>query len=68
MTKLERAMQAAEQLPQEMQERLADNLLQYVDRYVALKKDVAIGVAQLDAGDTVDGEVVFARMRAKLGA
>ncbi len=59
MTKLERAMQAAEQLPEEMQERLADNLLQYVDRFVALRDDIALGVAQLDRGEWVDADAAI---------
>jgi hypothetical protein len=62
MTKLERALKAAEQLPAEMQERIADNLLHYVDRYLALRDDVALGVAQLDRGEWVDADFSINRL------
>ncbi len=68
MSKIEMALRAAEKLPPEMQEQLAENLLHYVDRYLALRDEIDIGIAQLDRGEFIDGETVFAELRAKIGA
>ena len=68
MTKLERALQAAEQLPEEMQEQLAENLLHYVDKYLALRDDIAIGVGQLDRGEWVDADEAVAKILNGLAA
>ena len=68
MTKFERAVQAAEELPEELREKLGENLLHFVDKYLALRDDIAIGVAQLDRGETIDGEIVFAELKARYGA
>ena len=67
MSKLERAVKAAEQLPEELRERLGDDLLHFVDKYLALRDDIANGVMQLDRGEIVDGEAYFAKLRARLG-
>ena len=67
MTKLERAVKAAEQLPEELREKLGDDLLHFVDKYLALRDDIALGVMQLDRGETIDGEAYFAKLRARLG-
>ncbi len=50
MTKFEHAIQAAEQLPEKMREKLGEDLLHFIDNYLALRDDIAVGVAQLDAG------------------
>ena len=34
-------------------------------RLAELRKEIAIGIAQADRGEFVDGEAVFARLRAK---
>lgn len=58
MSKFDRAVKAAENLPEDLRE----DLLHYIDKYLALRDDIAIGVAQLERGEVVDGEVVFARL------
>ena len=68
MTKFERAMRAAEELPEDLRERLGENLLHFIDKYLALQDDIAVGVTQLDRGEMVDGEIVFARLRDRFGA
>lgn len=68
MTKFEKAVQEAEKLPTDVRERLGEDLLHFVDKFLALRDDIAVGVAQLDSGDIIDGEVVFAKLRARLGA
>ena len=68
MTKFEKAVQEAEKLSTDVRERLGEDLLHFVDKFLALRDDIAVGVAQLDSGDTVNGEVVFAKLRARLGA
>ncbi len=68
MTKFEKAVQEAEKLPTDVRERLGEDLLHFVDKFLALRDDVAVGIAQLDGGDTVNGEVVFAKLRARFGA
>lgn len=68
MTKLERAIKEAEQLPPEMQDQLGDDLLHYVQKWIALHEAIAVGVDQLDRGEVVPVEVVFAKLRARFGA
>jgi hypothetical protein len=68
MTKLERAVKAAEQLPEELREKLGEDLLHYIDRYLALRDDLELGLRQLDAGEGIPGEVVFAELRKRIGA
>ena len=68
MTKLERALKAAEQLPEEMREKLGDDLLHYVDRYLALREDLEIGLRELDAGQGLKAETVFADLRTRFGS
>lgn len=67
MSKFERAVKAAEELPDDVREELGDNLLHYIDRYLALKEDIDVGIAELDAGLGTPAEEVFARMRARIG-
>ena len=67
MTKLERALQAAEQLPEELRDQLGEELLHYVDRYLALRDDLDVGVRQLDAGEGIPAEIVFERLKARFG-
>lgn len=67
MTKFERAVRAAEALPPEARERLGDNVLQFVDRYLALTSDLEQGLAELDAGLGIPAEEVFAELRARIG-
>lgn len=63
MTKLERARQAVEQLPEDMQDRLADYISRYVDAYRSLHKDILAGARQLDAGKKIAAEDVIARIK-----
>jgi predicted transcriptional regulator len=68
MTDSERAVQAIEKLPEDMQERVVDNLVHYVDKYLALRDDIAIGVAQLDRGEWVDADEAMSRILSGLAA
>lgn len=67
MTKFERAMQAAEQLPEELREKLGEDLLYFVDKYLALRDDIDIGLRELDAGKGIPAEIVFKRLKALFG-
>lgn len=68
MTKFERAVKAAEELPDDVREELGDNLLHYIDRYLALRDDIALGVEQIERGEMVDGEIVLAKLRARFAS
>ncbi|WP_442579214.1 hypothetical protein ACSBOB_27485 [Mesorhizobium sp. ASY16-5R] len=68
MTKLERAIQEAEQLPEELREKLGDDLLHYIHKYLALRDEIDIGLKELDAGEVEDGESVLADLKARYGA
>lgn len=68
MTKLERAVQEAEQLPDEIREQLGEDLLHCIHKLLALRDDLAVGLEQLNAGDTVDGAAVFTDLRSRYGA
>jgi predicted transcriptional regulator len=68
MTKLERAIKEAEQLPDDVREKLGDDLLHYIHKYLALQDALDEGLRELDAGETVDGETLFAELKAKYGA
>lgn len=65
MSKMELALRAAEKLPPEMQDKLAEDLLHYIDKYLSLQEELKIGIEQLERGEIVDGAVVFAELRAK---
>lgn len=67
MTKLERAIKEAEQLPDEVRERLGDDLLHYIHKYLALRDDLEVGLRELEAGQGLDGREVFATLKAKYG-
>ncbi len=68
MTKLERAIKEAEQLPDDVREKLGDDLLHYIHKYLALQDALDEGLRELDAGETVDGDELLAEMKAKYGA
>jgi hypothetical protein len=68
MTKLERAIKEAEQLPDELREELGDDLLHFIHKYLALRDDLDAGIRELDAGLGLDGEEVFASLKARYGA
>ena len=68
MTKLERALQAIEKLPEDVQERVVEDLVHYVDKYLALRDDIAIGVAQLDRGEWVDADEAMSRILSGLAS
>jgi len=68
MTKLENAIKAAEQLPEELREKLGENLLHFVDKYLALRDDLEAAIVEIDAGKGIPAEEVFAELRASLGA
>lgn len=65
MGELELAIKEAEHLPVELQEQLGDNLLHYIHKYLALRDDLDAGIRELDAGEGLDGEQVFAELKAK---
>jgi hypothetical protein len=68
MTKLERAIKEAEQLPSEMREELGEKLLHYIHKYLALRDDLDVGLRELDAGEGLDGKDVFAALKSTYGA
>lgn len=68
MTKFERAIHAAAELPEDLREQLGENLLHFVDKYLALRDDIDIGLRELDAGEGMPAEVVFARLKARFEA
>ena len=68
MTKILReAMAKVEALPEEEQDRIARELIDYLDKLSALRAEVAIGIRQLDAGEgrELDIESFLAEMHAK---
>ncbi|PSJ54879.1 hypothetical protein [Kumtagia ephedrae] len=68
MSKLELAVQEAEKLPEELREKLGDDLLHYIHKYLALRDEIEIGLRELDAGEVEDGETVLADLKARYGA
>lgn len=68
MTKFERAVREAEQLPAEMREQLGEQLLHYIHKYLALRDDLDAAIKELDAGLGIDGKEVFASLKARYGA
>jgi len=68
MTKLERAVKEAEQLPDDLRERIGDDLLHYIHKYLALRDALDEGLSELDAGETVDGEEMLAELKTASGA
>ncbi|WP_187973402.1 hypothetical protein [Aquibium microcysteis] len=68
MTKMENAIKAAEQLPEELQEKLGEDLLRFIDKYMSLRDDLEAAIAEIDAGKGIPAEEVFAELRASLGA
>lgn len=68
MTKLERAVKEAEQLPDDLRERIGDGLLHYIHKYLALRDALDEGLRELDAGETVDGEEMLAELKTAYGA
>ena len=52
MTKLlEQAIEIVSTLPEADQDRIAKELIYYVDKLMALRADVEVGIRQLDAGE-----------------
>jgi hypothetical protein len=47
MTKLERAIKEAEQLPDEFREQLGDDLLHFIHKYLALRDELAVGISAI---------------------
>lgn len=68
MSKFERAVKAAENLPEDLREELGEDLLHYIDKYLALAGDIDEGLAELDAGKGIPADVVFDRLMARLGS
>ena len=68
MTKLERAIKEAEQLPSDLREQLGEKLLHYIHKYLALRDDIDVGLRELDAGEGRDGRGVFASLKSTYGA
>lgn len=67
MTKLERALKAAEDLPEDLREQIGEDVLHFIDTYMVLTRDVDEGLAELDAGLGVPVEDALARLRARIG-
>jgi hypothetical protein len=63
MTKLERALEYAAKLPDDMQEQLGDDILHFIDKYLALRADLEEGLQELDAGKGIPASVVFADLK-----
>jgi predicted transcriptional regulator len=68
MSKFERAVKAAENLPEDLREELGEDLLHYIDKYLALTEDIDAGLAELDAGKGVPADIVFDRLMSRLGS
>lgn len=52
MTKLlEQAIETVRSLSEADQDRIANKLINYIDKLVALRADVDVGIRQLDAGE-----------------
>jgi hypothetical protein len=64
MTKLERALQEAEKLPDDLRERLGDDLLHFIHKYLTLRDELAIGLRELGAGQVEDGNTVLSELKA----
>ena len=70
MTKvLREAIAKVEALPEAEQDRIARELIDYVEKLSALRADVAIGIRELDAGQgrPLDIEDVIRQARAEHG-
>ena len=68
MSKLEQAVVEAQKLPEEMRERLGDDLLHYIHKYLALRDDLEKGIRELDAGLGIPAEEAFAEFGIRYGA
>jgi signal transduction histidine kinase len=51
------AIAKVESLPEDEQDRIARELIDYLDKLAALRADVAVGIRQLDAGDGRELEI-----------
>ena len=70
MTKvLREAIAKVEALPESEQDRIAHELIDYLDKLSALRSEVEIGVRQLDAGESgkLDIEEVIKEAREEYG-
>ena len=70
MTKVLRdAIAKVEALPEEEQDRIARELIDYLDKLSALRADIAVGIRQLDAGEgrELDIEDVIRQAREEHG-
>ena len=70
MTKVLRdAIAKVEALPEDEQDRIARELIDYLDKLAALRADVAVGIRQLDAdeGRELDIEDVIRQAREEHG-
>ncbi|MFQ5641684.1 MAG: hypothetical protein ACE5IR_27225 [bacterium] len=62
---LQQAINKVNQLSPSEQDAVAAKLLQEVSDIEALKEKIALGTKQCDAGEVVDGDKVFAKLRDK---
>ena len=67
MTNFERAIRAAEALPPEVREKIGAGVLEFVERYDALARDLERGIAELNPGQGIPAEEVFADLRRRFG-
>lgn len=67
MTNFERAIRAAEALPPEVREKIGAGVLEFVERYDALARDLEQGIAELNPGQGIPAEEVFADLRRRFG-
>ena len=65
MTKLERAIEEANQLPDELRDQLGEQLLHYIHKYLTLRDDLDAALHELDAGRGRDGKEVFASLKSR---
>lgn len=68
MTKLEQAAADAEALPIQIREQLGEELLHKVHKLLALRADLAAGIAELEAGKGLEGWQVMAELKRRHGA
>jgi hypothetical protein len=68
MTKLERAIEEANQLPDELRDQLGEQLLHYIHKYLASRDDLDAALHEFDAGRGRDGKEVFASLKSRYGA
>jgi septum formation topological specificity factor MinE len=65
MTKLERAIREANELPEDLREKLRDDILHFIHKFLALRDDLDLAIGELDAGQGIPADTVFAELKAR---